>query len=46
MTWPRVYDDRDTGEIIGIDSVEEFLDTNHPLWWEERNQVRKPNNGF
>ena len=40
VTWPRIYSDPATGEIIGIDSVEEFLDTNHPLWWAERNRVR------
>ena len=40
VTWPRIYSAPATGEIIGIDSVEEFLDTNHPLWWAERNRVR------
>ena len=33
--------DRYSGEIIWIASVEEFLDTNHPLWWEERKQVKR-----
>lgn len=37
---PRIYRQKEHPyEVIGRDTIEEFLDTNHPLWWEQRAAV-------
>jgi hypothetical protein len=34
---PRVFKDK-SGNILGFDSLEEYIDNNHPLWCDLRNQ--------